>query len=645
MSHPFELDPLLVVPEVHEPLLWPAVVPRRKWSDELLQSYPYRGFTPRLWEEALLRLWLQGAPVDGLRPPPRGAHSDVSPLAGSPLQAWSQRTDGALPGGAALVTGLRGVGKTTLVRKVLYDVAVAARHGLRLGPYESLPEALSTLRRASDGTLQHGPSQRRLYVPVRLDVPTAISPESLLRRLIRRTYLALAAHQVGDLDPHLMRRARTAWVRSLGEVKESLSSTLSEQVGLSSDLLTKLEVTATQELEFARSLEVVAQQLTVEDAEDELVDLGRALGQGATGRVESFAHSTWNAVVEGARRFVAGVRRVGGEPGVQVILVVLVDELDKLPTTRQAEHTVGLDTAQEVLMRLKTVLTAEGLLAVAIAGHDTEWQWNQERFELDANLRSLFSRHVYLPGLARPQVATFVKTHRRALWGALEQEEKKRLVDAACFASRGRYKDLLRWAGQVRGSEVGELTMALGRVLGSWSSMSLDDGRKNLRNAARHHFEAILRERQEAGADATGADAEELAQALAALRRRPEEVLHVRAVHKAAFQACDTLEEIAVTMAATFRGTVTPQFAVDLSRGAVLAQAELTLTHAGSMDADDAQTLQQRLYLEAGRLVPQTAVVSAMMRVSELVGHVVRVDLLSEVLAAAEAESPPYAGR
>ena len=78
MSHPFELDPLLVVPEVHEPLLWPAVVPRRKWSDELLQSYPYRGFTPRLWEEALLRLWLQGAPVDGLRPPPRGAHSDAS---------------------------------------------------------------------------------------------------------------------------------------------------------------------------------------------------------------------------------------------------------------------------------------------------------------------------------------------------------------------------------------------------------------------------------------------------------------------------------------------------------------------------------------------------------------------------------------
>jgi len=633
MSHPFELDPLLVVPEVHEPLLWPASVPRRKWSDQLRTSYPYRGFTPRPWEEAVLRLWLQGAPVDGLRPPPRVPDGDISPLPDSPLQTWSQNVDGALPGGAALVTGLRGVGKTTLVRKVLYDVAVAARHGLRLGPYEPLPDALSTLRRASDGTLQPGPSNRRLYVPVRLDVPTAISPASLLRRLLRRTYLALAAHQVGDLDPHLMRRARTAWVRSLGEVKESLSSTLSEQVGLSTDLLTKLEVTATQELEFARSLEVVAQQLTVEDAEDELVDLGRALGQGPSGRVEPVAHSTWSAIVEGARRFVAGVRRVGGDPGVQVILVVLVDELDKLPTTRVAQPTPALDTAQEVLMRLKTVLTAEGLLAVAIAGHDTEWRWNQERFALDANLRSLFSRHVYLPGLARPQVASFVKGHRRALWGTLAQQEKKRLVDAACFASRGRYKDLLRWAGQIRSDEVSELTTALGKVLGSWSSLSLQDGRDTLRTAARQHFEHLIALRRQA---ASPDEAAQLEAQLQALRERPQEVLHVRAVHKAAFQACSTLEQIAVTMAATFRGTVTPQFAIDLSRGAVLAQAELTLTHAGSMDADDAQTLQQTLYLEAGRLVPRTAVVTAMMRVSELVGHVVRVDLLADVLGQAD---------
>lgn len=626
-----ELNPLLVVPEVHEPLLWPPQpLPRNQWAETLRRDYPYRAFTTRVWPEAMLRLWLQGAPVDGLQPPSDQPGVAIAPLEGSPLSTWSRTTDGALPGGAALVTGMRGVGKTTLVRKVLYDVSVASRHGLRLGPYESLPDALSTLRRNSDGSLRAGPSPRRLYVPVRLDVPTAIPPEALLRRLLRRTYLALAAHQVGDLDPHLMRRARTAWVRSLGEVKESLSSTLTEQVGLSTDLLTKLEVTATQELEFARSLEVVAQQLTVEEAEDELVDLGRALGQGPSGRKRAVAQSTWGAIVQGARRFVEGLRSVGGDPGVQVILVVLIDELDKLPTTARAEPTSGLDTAQEVLMRLKTVLTAEGLLAVAIAGHDTEWRWNQERFSLDANLRSLFSRHVYVPGLGRPDVADFVKSNRKALWSTLSQDEKKRLVDAACFSSRGRYKDLLRWAGQVRPDAVSELSVALGRVLGSWSSLDLEDGRTILKDAARAEF---MRHENDLTRHGGQAPPDELAMRLQALRNNPHEVLHVRAIHQGAFAACDTLEQVAVTMAATFRGTVTPPFALDMSRGVVLAQVEFTLTHAGSLEAEDASTLQQDLYKEAGKLVPRTAAVAAMRRVSELVTRVVREDLLSDALS------------
>lgn len=625
-----DLDPLVLVPEVHEPLQWPRAVPAKvaDKEDYLRGTYPYRGFTPRPREEAALRLWLQGAPVDGVR------DADAPSLDGSAFQRWARGSGAALPGGAALVAGLRGVGKTTLVRKVLYDVSVAARHGLRLGPWEALPDALAVLKRRADGSLVPAASTPRLYVPVQLDVATAISPEAMLRRLLRRTYLALAAHQVGDLDPHLMRRARTAWVRSLGQVKETLSKTLSDQVGLSTDLLTKLEVTASQELEFARSLEVVAQQLTVEDAEDELVDLGRTLSQGPSGAASSTAKGTWSALIEGAQAFVGSVKRsTAGSKGVQVIITVLVDELDKLPRKGPGEAN-DLDTAQDVLMRLKTVLTAEGLVAVAVAGHETEWRWNQERFQLDANLRSLFSRHIYVPALGREEVATFIKRHRPKMWNGLSKGAKKGLVDAASFESRGRYKDLLRWSGRLRVAE-GGLAKRLGDALGSWGSLDATEGRQLLRQGARSQLQRQVQDLQfEMDGPGYAPDPqthEWMTEQLKRLQSGDGSTIQLSHVLRATFVECTSLEQVAVTLAALSRGSVTMAFAQDLARGVVLAQLELALTHAGGLESDEARLLQSDLYQEAGRLVPQVAVQPALQRVSSLIEQVVREDLMADL--------------
>jgi len=383
-------------------------------------------------------------------------------------------------------------------------------------------------------------------------------------------------------------------------------------------------------------LEVVAQQLTVEDAEDELVDLGRALSQGPSGERSSAARGTWSALIEGARAFVSSIQRAsGGSGGVQVIVTVLVDELDKLPRKGPREA-ADLDTAQDVVMRLKTVLTAEGLLAVAVAGHETEWRWNQERFQLDANLRSLFSRHVYVPALGREDVATFIKRHRPKMWDGLTVEAKKGMVDAACFESRGRYKDLLRWSGRLRVVE-GGLAKRLGDALGSWGSSSAAAGRRLLQQAASGAVQFAIEDVETevvALTERLGADAPELEDArarLAELRQTPGGLLHVRDLLSASFAQCESLEEIAVTLAALSRGSVTMAFALDLARGVVLAQLELALTHAGGLEADEAVQLQAGLYQEAGRLVPQVAVQPALSRVSALVEQVVREDLLAEL--------------
>lgn len=75
--------------------------------------YPFEEIVGREEEEAELRTWLL---AEG--------------SAGGPL------------GGAALVTGFRGVGKTSLVNKVLFDVGLAALHGVEMngsdwGPFDA----------------------------------------------------------------------------------------------------------------------------------------------------------------------------------------------------------------------------------------------------------------------------------------------------------------------------------------------------------------------------------------------------------------------------------------------------------------------------------------------------------------------------
>ncbi len=387
-------------------------------------------------------------------------------------------------GGAALVTGFRGVGKTTLVQKVLFDVSLAGLYGVAFdessagwGPFQR-----TSLQRLIRQVEQGGALPRnltpRLYVPVHVDVANAIERRDLMERVLRRTYFALTRYQIGALRPDLMRRARLAYLRTLGKLESGVAAKVNEKLtgvlGANLEGLSKLEVTAQQEMEFAETLKLVAEELSIEEMEDELVDLGGELSDGVHGVVDGAGRRLLATLVHA--RY-AGYQRLRqlfqGDVGRQVHLVYVFDELDKLDDGRGAppdtadlrfdlqyasdahagpsRGTVGLSrprasssalaSTAAVIRQLKILFSTTGLSAVVIGGAVAEEQWLDEVAERDPLLRSVFSRHVYVPQLALKEVRKMfpegpgVTAHTPG---------------AVCFWTRGRYKQLLRARGALR---------------------------------------------------------------------------------------------------------------------------------------------------------------------------------------------------
>ena len=179
------------------PLTLPSTIATRAlvpwgldFESGMVPPYPYPDFHGRLGEQRRLREWL-GATDRAVRP----------------------------RGGAALVTGFRGVGKSLLVNKVLFDAGMQGLLGLafadgdapadeRWGPFaRSDLEQVIEERRLND--------QAVMFFPVRVEIADAIEPDKLFKRLLRRTYFAAAHNHLGALRPDLLRRLRFAYLRTL----------------------------------------------------------------------------------------------------------------------------------------------------------------------------------------------------------------------------------------------------------------------------------------------------------------------------------------------------------------------------------------------------------------------------------------------
>lgn len=424
------------------------------------RNYPFAHVTGRDQEAEGLRKWLLGGRTN--------YDKDRRPL-----------------GGAALVTGFRGVGKSTLVNKVLFDVSLAGLYGINFADNPTWgPFAQDTLAKrvkaAESGKAPQAGHVPRLYVPVHIDVANAIERRDLMERVLRRTYFALSRYQIGALRPDLMRRARLAYIRTLGKLEATATAKVNEKLtttlGATLEGLSKLEVTAQQEMEFAETLKLIAEDLSIEEMEDELIDLGGELSEGVHGVEDAAGRRLLTAITRARDDGYLRLRHLfQGDVGRQVHIVYVFDELDKLddggarksdptevdlyfnlptaplrgtiPSARSSgegkltvvspSRSSALASAAGVIRQLKILFSTTGVSAVVIGGAVAEEQWLDEVAERDPLLRSVFSRHVYVPQLALPAVTSMFA-------GFVLPPESPAAIT---FWTRGRYKQLLRARG------------------------------------------------------------------------------------------------------------------------------------------------------------------------------------------------------
>lgn len=372
------------------------------------------------------------------------------------LREWLGATDRAVRprGGAALVTGFRGVGKSLLVNKVLFDAGIQGLLGLAYaepgtpasgcwGPFVRRDlEQVMHERRLTD--------QAVMFFPVRVEIADAIEPDKLFKRLLRRTYFAAAHNHLGALRPDLLRRLRFAYLRTLRGAEIEQSERFKSSFGIDFDNVGKLEVTAQQEWEFAETLKLVAGPLDIEEAEDEILEFGRGLGGARVGqsRGAKTRASTWY------RRTLDEFQAAwAGTQGLRIHLVYVFDELDKLASDfdANARKDGHLTIATEVVNRLKSLFTTGEMSCVVIGGISLEEAWAREEIRHDSVLRSLFSPHVYVPQLDAADLFAL----------GYDDEQRMRL---AALATRGRYKHLI-WYGA---AEEGRIDARLAEVIGPW---------------------------------------------------------------------------------------------------------------------------------------------------------------------------------
>jgi len=419
------------------PLTLPTTIATRAlvpWGIDLeggeIPPYPYPDFHGRTGEQRRLREWL-GATDRAVRP----------------------------RGGAALVTGFRGVGKSLLVNKVLFDAGIQGLLGLAYArPGLSPAECWGPFVRED---LHQVMQERRLteqavmFFPVRVEIADAIEPEKLFKRLLRRTYFAAAHNHLGALRPDLLRRLRFAYLRTLKGAEIEQSQRFKSSFGIDFDNVGKLEVTAQQEWEFAETLKLVAGPLDIEEAEDEILEFGRGLGGARVGQsrgVKNRASTWYRRTLDEFQASWAGTQ------GLRIHLVYVFDELDKLASDfdATAQRDGHLSIATEVVNRLKSLFTTGEMSCVVIGGISLEEAWAREEIRHDSVLRSLFSPHVYVPQLNAADLHAF----------GYEDVQRMRL---AALATRGRYKHLI-WYGAADEPVPGgpPLDERLADVIGEW---------------------------------------------------------------------------------------------------------------------------------------------------------------------------------
>ena len=274
-------------------------------------------------------------------------------------------------GGAFLVGGLRGVGKTTFVRLAMHLIRSSQnRYAGTVGRFE--------------------------LVDVWLDISRAIEPVQLLHLVIRHLYLRLKeTGLLGRLDTELQKDLNTAFLRTAFEISSRRLS--GEERGRGAEVgfgkapwigiefLGKLSSSYKK----SRSDEEALKYLPYDEkaAEFDILNFARRLQE----KVEPEL-SLWQRLLRPFRAIAQAA------PPIRVVFVL--DELDKLENSVDSNRNSPLDP---ILQSLKTIFSASGFSFVFVGGKEVEERMMEDVSHADSIYESIFAYNLYLPCLWEDQ--------------------------------------------------------------------------------------------------------------------------------------------------------------------------------------------------------------------------------------------------
>jgi len=249
-------------------------------------------------------------------------------------------------GGAFLVTGFRGVGKTTFVQMLLAlfrDRLVATK---------------------ADG-------ENTLLVDICLNITYLYQPMELMHLLVRKLYQKLCdMNLINNLDRHLRDDIQLAFRRTSLSITRKQSSTSSVGIAAGKDLVLAPEINASRQT----SLDITYLNYDRIAAESDLIEIGQRLSQHEL-KTRNLSPTTW----KNAKK-------------TRLKIVFVFDELDKLESPENQPNQID-----ELLNNLKNLFTCSGITFIFVAGYHMHQRWVQQVDQGNSVLESVFANEIYLP--------------------------------------------------------------------------------------------------------------------------------------------------------------------------------------------------------------------------------------------------------
>ena len=262
-------------------------------------------------------------------------------------------------GGSFLITGFRGVGKSTLVDRLL-------------------------------GALAKSPDGRELLVPVSLSVARTTTTERLLFAIVRRVFESILDIGAFDQLPFSTRRSLLlAYMRTSMSFNETRTETREKNMSLSLGLGPAKPL--------SRILHFIAPSLSLShDRSTSLATEASFLAYSETDaeydlmRIITLVAQESDRAATGRR---SGWWRIGRRSRpLRLKLVVILDEIDKLTTSD-----AGLTAVEDLLTGIKNVLTIPGAHFLLVAGVDLHDRAVRDSSRGNGLYESVFSGSMYVP--------------------------------------------------------------------------------------------------------------------------------------------------------------------------------------------------------------------------------------------------------